>query len=295
MKPWTVLGIYREKRFSPGKVEADAAILEATLAELEQSGWSTETLAGERIGDAPGDPALVVSMAQSDQALRTLDQWSREGIRVVNSAQSIRNCYRKPQIRLLQEAQVPLPFSRIVSLRSLDQEQPFPAAGRCWLKRGDVHAMQARDVVCVTCRQEMRQALAYFAKQEVSDILVQQHVEGSVVKFYGVVERAFFQAFSASSGEEITAEVADLIDIAQHAAQVTGLEVYGGDAVITPDNRAVLIDLNDWPSFSKCCQSAAKSIAGYLLDTQDDCDFNSVSQQATETHFTDRVADFKTT
>ena len=295
MKSWTVLGIYREKRFSPGKVEADAAILEATLSELEQSGWSTATLAGEKLGTADAGPELVVNMAQSDQALRTLEQWSREGVRVVNSARSIRNCYRKPQIRLLQEAQLPLPLSRIVSLQSLDPAEVFPAAGRCWLKRGDVHAMQARDVVCVASRQEMRQALAYFAEQEVSDILVQQHVEGSVVKFYGVVERAFFQASLAHTGEDITAEVGSLIDLAQQAAQVTGLEVYGGDAVITPDNRVVLIDLNDWPSFSKCCHSAAKSIAGYLLETRNDCDFNTISQQATQKHSTDRIADFKTT
>jgi hypothetical protein len=43
-----------------------------------------------------------------------------------------------------------------------------------------------------------------------------------------------------------------------------GLEVYGGDAVMTERNGPVLIDLNDWPSFSRCCHSAAISIASYV-------------------------------
>ncbi len=37
MKSATVLGIYREQIFSPGKVSDDAAILDATLAELSGS------------------------------------------------------------------------------------------------------------------------------------------------------------------------------------------------------------------------------------------------------------------
>ena len=36
------IGIYREVEFSPGKVEADAAILDAVLAELASHGIETE-------------------------------------------------------------------------------------------------------------------------------------------------------------------------------------------------------------------------------------------------------------
>lgn len=294
MKPLTVLGIYREKRFSPGKVEADAAILDATLAELAQNGWSTKTLPGEAISTADAKPELVVSMAQSPQVLRTLDKWSQEGIRVVNSAQSIRNCYRKPQLRLLQEAQLPLPISRIVTLHT-SQAQHLPTSGRYWLKRGDVHAMQTQDVVCVTSKGERQKALEYFDRQGVTDILVQQHVEGSVVKFYGVVGNAFFRAFLGPSGEDVTCGLGALRDIAQQAAQATGLEVYGGDAIITPHNRVVLIDLNDWPSFSKCYQPAAKSIANHLLNKGNGEGFRFASNCTCVEHTPERIADFKTT
>ena len=38
------LGIYREPEFSPGKVEADAAILDATMAELKREGVEIQTV-----------------------------------------------------------------------------------------------------------------------------------------------------------------------------------------------------------------------------------------------------------
>ncbi len=41
---YRALGIYREPEFSPGKVEADAAILDATMAELKREGVEIQTL-----------------------------------------------------------------------------------------------------------------------------------------------------------------------------------------------------------------------------------------------------------
>ncbi len=43
------IGIYREVEFSPGKVEADAAILDAVLAELAAHGIETEALRCENL------------------------------------------------------------------------------------------------------------------------------------------------------------------------------------------------------------------------------------------------------
>jgi hypothetical protein len=51
--------------------------------------------------------------------------------------------------------------------------------------------------------------------------------------------------------------------LAEHAARLTGVAVFGGDAIVTPEGRPVLIDLNDWPSFSRCREDAAKEIVRY--------------------------------
>ena len=72
------------------------------------------------------------------------------------------------------------------------------------------------------------------------------------------------RAYLAAEGKDVTSEAGRLRTIARQAAGAVGLEVYGGDAILTEGNEPVLIDLNDWPSFSPCCRSAAVSIASYL-------------------------------
>jgi|WetSurMetagenome_2_1015567.scaffolds.fasta_scaffold23302_1 glutathione synthase/RimK-type ligase-like ATP-grasp enzyme len=264
MKPPAVLGIYREKIFSPGKIEDDAAIMDATVAELSGGGWKVRTLPAESLSSSLSRPTKVLSMAQSDRVLTILEDWSRQGTRVINTVASVRNCYRKPLAHVLAKAGVCVPHSRMVSVEEGGEEIDLHASAGLWLKRGDVHAMEPGDVASVTCREELDKALKHFLEKEIRDILVQEHVAGPVVKFYGVGQRAFFKAYLAANGEEITSEAEPLRAVARQAASAVGLEVYGGDAVLADGNGPVLIDLNDWPSFSRCCRSAAGNIAAYV-------------------------------
>ncbi|ABK18601.1 hypothetical protein [Syntrophobacter fumaroxidans] len=264
MKPPSVLGICRERVFSPGKVEDDAAIMESTLAELSRAGWEVRVLRAETVGDSTPRPQNVLSMAQSDRVLNVLAEWSGKGTRLVNTVSSVRNCYRKPLTRILSESGICIPPSRMVALREARERISLRPSNRLWLKRGDVHAVEDGDVVSVTCREELDQALEHFQRRGIADILVQDHVPGPVVKFYGVGRAEYFRAYLASGGEEVTARVAALRAVAVRAAEAAGLEVYGGDAVLAEVNGPVLIDLNDWPSFSRCRQSAAESIAAYV-------------------------------
>ena len=55
--------------------------------------------------------------------------------------------------------------------------------------------------------------------------------------------------------------------MAEHAAEALGLVIYGGDAIISPEGKITLIDLNDWPSFAPCRGAAASAIAKFLKDT----------------------------
>ena len=47
------LGVYREPEFSPGKVEHDAAILDAVLAELKRHGVEISAISAARLVDDP--------------------------------------------------------------------------------------------------------------------------------------------------------------------------------------------------------------------------------------------------
>jgi len=271
MKSPAVLGIYREQVFSPGKIEADAAIMDAVLEELSLGGWQVRSAHAESIDGSLPRPENVLSMAQSDRVLNILDDWSRQGTRVVNSVLSVRNCYRKPLISLLASAGIGIPASRVYSVEDAGEEIPRRLRGRLWLKRGDVHAIEPDDVVSVTCAAELDKALVHYAGKGVRDVLVQEHVEGDVVKFYGVGRYEYFRAYLTASSEDITPKAGLLWTIAGQAAEAVGLEVYGGDAILTEKNGPVLIDLNDWPSFSLCCRSAAVSIAAYY-EAESQCD-----------------------
>ena len=259
----TVVGIYREEIFSPGKVREDAAILDHVLLELSRRGYQTLTVKAEALDTLSVPPPFALVMAQSDQALHILEEWHKNGTKMINSVSSIRNCYRKYQTPLLAVAQIPLPPSRILPLEEVELKISFESSKSYWLKRGDVHAMQPADVVKVASMGNLIRSRDHFHQQEVREILVQEDVPGKVIKFYGVSMDRYFSAFLARSGEEVTTRMKQLRLIARQAAEAVELEIYGGDAIVNQKGEVVLIDLNDWPSFSRCDQSAAIEIAKY--------------------------------
>lgn len=259
-----ILGIYREHIYSPGKIQDDAAILDATLRELSGMGYGVEARRAESLNRCDPRPGIVLSMAQSMGVLDILEDWGAKGARVINSVQSVRSCYRGPLLDMLLKSGINMPRSRMVSVRDVHEQIDWRHPERFWFKRGDVHAIQAGDVASVASREEMARALDHFRTKGIPEILVQDHLDGPVVKFYGVGQGGYFRAYLAETGEDVTAGVPALRDIAKSASRAVGLDVYGGDAVMTNGNRVALIDLNDWPSFSRCCQTAAMSIAGYV-------------------------------
>lgn len=266
LNPSRIAGIYRESVFSPGKIQADAAILENAVAALGP-GWlarsilrAPETL--EAFGSFP--PPFALIMAQSERALELLEKWEQSGTRVVNSVRAVRNCYRRPLIRILIEAGIPIPTSEMVSPQEVKKISLRLASGPIWLKRGDVHAVQAADVVKVSSPAELLPALDHFRGQGIAEVLVQEHIPGEVVKFYGVGPGEYFSAFPSSQAPVPEPLMTELASLAARAAQAVGLEIFGGDAVLAEGGRVILIDLNDWPSFSRCRQEAAGSIARYI-------------------------------
>jgi len=265
----TLLGIYREPIFSPGKIQQDAAILDATLRALSCRGYAVHSVSAKALNDLFPRPAYALSMAQSDRVLHILEKWQKQGTRVINAVRSVRNCHRKRLLHLLAAAQVPIPLTQVVPTEKVEHFIFSGFTTPCWLKRGDVHAVEKGDVVKVTSAEGLKEALDHFHCKKIAEILVQGHVEGEVIKFYGVGAGAYFSAFCLSSGDEAAQGARPLSRIAYRAAAVVGLEIYGGDAILTPEGKMVLIDLNDWPSFSRCCLSAADGIARYITRTWD--------------------------
>ncbi len=250
----TILAVTREVRFSPGKVEDDRAILEAVAAELRASGVDVRVVDADRLPVPDLRPKLALAMCQSEEALAWLERIEAHAA-VVNSPAAIRNCYRIHMAPRLSAAGISQP-------RWVEAGDRFPAelGAKPWLKRGDVHAMEAGDVRRVSGAGEWSSALAELRERGIRSANVQEHVEGTVYKFYGVGGE-FFRAFGLPEGRFAAAAA-----LASAGARALALEVYGGDGVLAPDGSLRLIDFNDWPSFSRCRADAATAIARRTLE-----------------------------
>ena len=268
------LGVYREPEFSPGKVEHDAAILDAVLAELKRHGVEISVVsAAHFVEDSPVGADLVLAMCQGERALGRLVALEQQGAIAVNSALAIRNCYRDLLCAGLVHAGVPVPTGALVRTGSrppdlsplgvLDLDAPM------FVKRGDLHALAPDDVQRVESRGALRSALAGMAERGVPVAYVQQAVEGRVVKFYGVSGGEYFAALDEERGESEEGSISEQVRLelarsAAAAAATLGLEAWGGDAVIDGE-RFMMIDFNDWPSFSRVREAAARAIARRCL------------------------------
>lgn len=255
-----MLMVRRAERFSPNMSDKDAAILQAVARELQAQGHHTEMCSEEDITpDIPEGLDAVYHMARSQQALARLSEWESRGVRVVNSARSLLQINRKHLLTLATELGVGIPRYAIGELGDV----PFPL----WWKRDDQVSQERDDVVL--CRDEAD--WQRLQQRGISDYVVEEHLEGELIKFYSVRGTDFLHwqtpSYNKWGGDvpqaeecKIVFDEARLKQMADKLAEAAGLIVFGGDAIITPDHRICIIDFNDWPSFSSCREQAAKHI-----------------------------------
>ena len=148
-----------------------------------------------------------------------------------------------------------------------------------WVKRADMAALTHEDVVYASSREKAADVIAHFADRGISDVVVQAHIMGDVVKFYGVEGTGFFRIFYPGDdeitkfGDEIINGCPhhyafDLVSLQYHAEQLSRMadvKVYGGDCVVQENGDYRIIDFNDWPSFSRCRHDAAVAITSLLI------------------------------
>ena len=265
----TLLGITREPDFSPGKEKADFTILRLTFDWLAARGVQTRQAQGKDPSGWGEPPSIVLSMAQGDEALDRLARWEAQGIPVLNTTKSTRACSRREALFTRLEEDpfegfgIPRIFSCVAGGVAAAAEAAKALEGwefPVWVKRGDLHALGAEDVLKVNAVEGLEPALASFARRGIDRVLCQEHVEGEAIKFYGVGRERFW--FWRSVADRRHLPYADALSaLGRDASSRLGLEIYGGDAVVTPEGGIFLIDLNDWPSFTGCQADASDTIA----------------------------------
>ena len=196
---YRALGIYREPEFSPGKVEADAAIMDATLLELKREGVEIAAAvdAASFANAAPARADIILPMCQGARALKRLAEAEQAGAIAINSALSIRNCYRDLLAPGLERAGVPTPVGVLVATgEPLDSRKlgGVDLSAGVFVKRGDLHALSPEDVQRASDRAEIESILANFSQRRIRFAYLQQEIAGRVVKFYGVSGGSYFSA-----------------------------------------------------------------------------------------------------
>lgn len=252
-----VVGVRRALRFSPHNEANDLAILQAVV---DAFGGVVVEEEADGLAKALAEASLVFTMGRTQQALCSLAAAEREGVLVLNPAKGVRNCNRKTLDLLARRNNISVP--------PVDGEHGY------WLKRADVSAQNHSDIVFCANQGELEKVREEFVRQGITDYLVQAHLQGDLVKFYGVSGTGFFRVFypgddglSKFGDEAINGrphhydyDMGALQQMAEQMAVVAECPVYGGDAVISPTGSFAIIDFNDWPSFSRCRDEAARAI-----------------------------------
>ena len=269
-KPVPCWGIYRELAHSPGRETDDAEILRATASELERLGVADELKAPDElpaVDDFGAVPPHLFVMCERVAVVEKLAAWEARGTHVVNRPSGIRNTDRERTLALFRSGGVPYPRTQPVETAA-----PTPFQGPCWVKRGDVHATAEGDVAYCGDAATLEKNLMRLAARGIPRAIVQEHVPGDLVKFYGVAaleegERPSWFQWFYHRDQRLSNHPFDpdaLAPATSRAAAALGLEVYGGDAIVSESGDVTIIDLNAWPSFALFRPVAAARIAALL-------------------------------
>ena len=271
-------GIRRGNRFSPNHIGNDSAIFNLTAEHLIGMGYKVKEYSEDELSN-PIEEKFIFSMGRSLETVKIIQRQEDEGAIAINSGYGVESCYRSNMTKLMKNAGILIPESLIVATKTAEKDV-FEAlgGGNIWVKRGDFHAIHKEDVTFVRNASEGVEILREYALRDIPTAVICPHIVGDLVKFYAVKDTDFFHWFYPSNIEHskfghekingkphnIPFNLDTLKQEAANAAEALKIDVYGGDAVISPDGLIYLIDVNDWPSFAPCREEAAIAIANHI-------------------------------
>ena len=271
-----ILGIRRAHEHSLNNVDKDEAVLKSVMYGLSSYYKDLYIIDEESIDSIDYGSNVLINMCRRKSSLAKLRQCEGEGKLVINSVDSIEKCAREKMIVTFREKAIPQPDSLIINthdnivelLRDHDLK-------KFWIKRGDGQTQEREDIICCGSHEEAQALLERYRRRNIDTVVVSEHLEGDLVKFYGVRGQPFFywfypeaegyDKFGDGKKKETVAyhkfDLTRLKFIASKASEVLGLDIYGGDCIIGPSGDIRIIDFNDWPSFSPCREEAV----GYIV------------------------------
>ena len=260
--------VSRSPRFSPNSVENDRLILEAVAKEMKALENEVRMISEEEVLTLKTLPEadVIFCMARSEEALEIIE---RSKARIINEPEGIRICGNRQALTdIMRRLEIPLP--------------PENGDNGIWLKRGVGTAEVAEDTVFCSSEKEVAEVMRRFAERGITTVCRQAHVVGDLVKFYGVANTDFFYHFypTDSGRSKFGSErhngkahhypfsVEEMKMAIDRLAKEIGVIVYGGDAIVRADGLFVIIDFNDWPTFSPCREEGARAISKLKMNNE---------------------------
>lgn len=273
----SILALGRFSEYSPNSEDKDDKILNSVIENLRLQGYDVDRQNESEIDFSMKPYPYIISMARNTKVVDYLSEREKQGSIVVNSSTACKNCYRLIQTKKLAENNISIAKSTVVdttnyNLKDIDWLQE----GDFWIKRADFQTVEEIDVVRVKDFVTAEKVLENYKQRGIDKAVLSKHIEGDVIKFYGVSGSEWFYSYYPSEDKfhnkinfgnsRISFDKNRFIKEVQKAAKVLDLDIYGGDAIIDKNGCFFIIDMNDFPSFSSCREQAAKEITKRFLD-----------------------------
>ena len=275
-----IAGIMRAGAYSPNHIGNDAAIFNVVAEQLRKRGCEVNVYSEEELISGKVTEPIIVNMCREQRSIAILQELEDKGSLVINSGYGIENCTRERMTRILIASDIPYPESLIVNTNEVVKDKLHQAGfTQAWIKRGDFHAMHKEDVSYVRHPEEAQDVLQEYFLRGIQRAVINRHLVGDLIKFYGVQGTPFFFWFypfdeghskyghEAINGKSrgIPFDLGKMQQICQKASEVLDVKIYGGDCIVSPEGNIRIIDFNDWPSFAPCRNEAAPHIAKCIL------------------------------
>ena len=276
----TIAAVYRSHEHSPNLTDADSRIINAASIKLQERGYAIHRYTEAQFIETDITEPAIINMCRKPRSIEKLCRLEAEGKTVINSGHAIRKCTKRKLWEISTANNIETPATVIVG--STDTTLPFSGTFRpCWLKLPDESVTDKDDIIYAGTPAEYREALTRYHSRAITEVLVCEHLEGDLLKFYAVSgDRYLYTLYPKQSGYSKfgyeannsdvkfypykTERLKEICNIMSHE---TGITVFGGDCIITPDGKINIIDLNDWPSFSPCAEEASEAIAAAVAET----------------------------
>lgn len=261
-----IAGIRRQSRYSPNHIENDTLILMKTAENLIDMGVIVKIYEEQDLGSIEINESVIFSMAQGERSLDKLLKLENEGRVIINTPQAAIKCFRMNMVNILPQNKIPFPKSYVLPVDNKNgiSFDDFNAR-KIWVKRGDVHAVHREDVTLVYSEEERKNIFREFNKRGIEYAVLQEHLEGDVIKFYSIKNSSFFHWYYLNGINHTPFDKEQLFELAYRSAEILGLDIFGGDAIISPNGSISIIDINDWPSFAPIREQSSKEIAQIIF------------------------------